>query len=134
VPPVLGALHPDVDREGTQHMFSRKKIATISWFLGSTAVICVGTTHAYAGGTHGACTRDSQGSVTCTYRSATTYTSGDGTYHVDQKQDCTTVSRDRVEMPESGLGQRGKTLIGPTVDCSNHAPAPRDFKLPGYLR
>lgn len=115
-------------------MFSRKKIAAISWFLGGTVAICAGATHAYAGAPHGQCKRDSRGNVTCVYKSEATYTSGDGTYHVSQKQDCTTVSRDRLEMPESGLGQRGTTKIGPTVGCSNHAPVPKGFKLPGLLR
>jgi hypothetical protein len=117
-----------------QHMFSRKKIAAISWFLGGAAVIGAGATQAYAAGPHGHCTRDSRGSVTCSYRSESTYTSRDGAYHVSQKRDCVTVSRSRVEMPESGVGRRGTTRIGPTVNCSNRVSAPRNFKLPGYLR
>ncbi len=116
-------------------MFSRKKIAAVSLSLGSLAAVCVGATHAYAG-SHGQCTRDSRGNLACTYKSETntTYTTGDGTYHVSQKQDCTSVSRSRVETPESGTGKRGTTRIGPVMDCSNHAPAPKDFKLPGFLR
>ena len=117
-------------------MFSRMKVAAVSLSLGGFAAVCVGAAHADAAGSRGGCTRDARGSLACTYKSETdtTYTSKDGTVHVHQKQDCSTESRSRVEMPESGMGQRGTTQIGPVMGCSNHEPAPKDFTLPDFLR
>lgn len=114
-------------------MVRQKKIAT-SWLLGGIAVICMGTTYAHAAGTQDGCVRSPQGDVTCTHKSDTTYTSDDGTLHVHQKQDCTSVSRDRVETPEAGTAVHGTTRIGPVVECSNTAPAPKGFTLPAFLR
>lgn len=111
-------------------MFSRKKITAVSWLVGGLAVTGLGIGHAYATGPSGDCTRDAEGNVTCSYHSETTYTSGDGTYHVDQKQGCTSVTPAQVNPPESDAGQNGTTQTTPVVNCSNTAPAPTDFRAP----
>jgi len=113
-------------------MFTQQKIAAVSGLLGGLAAICTGTTAYAAAPAH--CTTDSHGAVTCVQSSDVTYTSKDGTQHVHQKQDCTTVSRNRLEQPVSALGQLGTTHVGPVVNCSNHAPAPKNFTLPAILR
>ena len=111
-------------------MFSRKKITAVSWLVGGLAATGAGIGHAYAAGPSGDCTRDDAGYVTCRHHSETSYTSGDGTYHVDQKQDCTTVSPAQVNLPESGAEQSGTKQTGTVVNCSNTAPAPSDFRAP----
>lgn len=112
-------------------MFSQKKIAVASMLMGGLALTGFGAAQAYAGGSD-QCTRDAQANLVCTHKSETRYTSKDGTYHLQQKQDCTTVSRERVEQPEVSTGQRGTTKIGPTVSCSNTAPAPEGFVAPSF--
>ena len=114
-------------------MLSRKKITAVSWLLGGIAVTCVSATHSYAAGPQGHCTRDSQG-ITCKYHHESSYTSEDGTYHLNQTQNCTTEDRERVETPQSGTGKPGTTRIGPSVGCSNNAPAPANFKAPHISR
>lgn len=114
-------------------MSSRKKITAVSWILGGLAMACVGATQAYASAPQGGCSHDSQGNTVCSYKSESSSTSKDGTYHLQQKQDCTTVSRDRVDTPSSGVGRLGTTHVGPTVGCSNSAPLPKGYTLPAHL-
>lgn len=115
-------------------MFSRKKTAVASMLMGGLALAGLGITQAYAGGVQGDCSQDAYGNRVCVQKSETSYTSEDGTYHLHQKQDCTTVTRPTVQQPSVGVGQQGTTEVGPTVDCSNSAPAPEGFVAPviGY--
>ncbi|MBC3843232.1 hypothetical protein GXW82_32580 [Streptacidiphilus sp. 4-A2] len=118
-------------------MFSRKKTAAVVLALGSLTAICAGATDAYAGQPHGTCTHDRQGNLVCTDRSETdsTYTTSDGTFHVNQTRDCTTTTEPTTDTPQIiGIGQLGSTHVGPVIDCSNHVPTPKGFKLPSYLR
>ncbi len=115
-------------------MFSQKKIAAVSLLLGGLAVTGLGTTYAYADGAGLTCTHDAKGNTSCSQKTESTYTTKDGTLHVQQKQDCTSDSRERVDTPQSTLGGVvGTTHIGPTVKCSNNAPAPKGFKMPAIL-
>ncbi|MEV0369269.1 hypothetical protein AB0I10_05525 [Streptomyces sp. NPDC050636] len=104
-------------------MFSRKKIAAISGLLSGLAVTCagVGVGQAYASEIHGSCTRDIQGNVTCPQQN-TGYKSDDGRVAIHQSQDC--MASKPVAVPASGLLNKGLTHIGPSVTCSNSAPAP----------
>ncbi|MGW0792351.1 hypothetical protein ACWD04_30035 [Streptomyces sp. NPDC002911] len=111
-------------------MFGRKKIAVASMLMGGLALTGLGVTQAYAGPPQGDCSTDAYGNLVCVQKSETSYTSEDGTYHLSQKQDCTTVSRETVYQPEVSVGQGGTTEVGPTVSCSNSAPAPEGFVAP----
>ncbi|GHA89090.1 MULTISPECIES: hypothetical protein [Streptomyces] len=116
-------------------MFSRKKIAVASMLMGGLALTGLGVTQAYAGGAQGDCTPDAYGNVVCVEKTETSYTSEDGTYHLNQTQECTTTARETVQQPTgAGVGQRGTTDVGPAVDCANSAPAPEGFVAPtvGY--
>ncbi|MEW2626051.1 hypothetical protein [Streptomyces sp. NPDC048106] len=115
-------------------MFEMKKMTTVSWVLGGLLVAGAGIGHAYASGPSGECTRDEQGSVVCVHKTEHVYTSEDGTHHVEQRQECTTVSHDVVQTPQSGVGQQGTTHIGPSVSCSSNVPAPKGFKAPVFSR
>jgi hypothetical protein len=110
----------------------RKRIAAVAVLLGGTVLACAGLAQGYDGQTSGECTTDAQGNISCvhTQKSQTTYTSADGTVHVNQSQSCSTSSESRVYRPEVSQGQQGTTRIGPTVDCSNHVPAPAGFVPP----
>ncbi|MFD4035190.1 hypothetical protein ACFWVP_32925 [Streptomyces sp. NPDC058637] len=111
-------------------MFSGKKIAVASMLMGGLALTGLGVTQAYAGGAQGDCSQDAYGNLVCVQKSETSYTSEDGTYHVHQKQDCKTVTRPAVPQPSVGVGKQGTTDVGPTVNCSNSAPAPEGFVAP----
>lgn len=115
-------------------MFSQKKLATISLLLGGLSAVGLGIGHADAAAPSGNCTRDAQGNVTCVSKSESTYVSEDGRYHVQQTQECSTVSREEVNTPQTGVGQKGTTQIGASVSCSNNAPAPEGFKAPDVSR
>ncbi len=106
-------------------MLSRKKIAAVSGLLGGLAVACVGVAQAYDRHTTDECTTDSQGNVSCVYiqKSQTTYTSKDGTHHVQQSQNCSTTSKSRVVQPEKRSGQQGTIRVGPRINCGNSTSA-----------
>jgi hypothetical protein len=114
-------------------MFSRKKTAAVVFALSGLATICTGTADAYAGQTH-TCTHDSQGNLVCIDKgqSDSTFTTSDGTFHVNQTRDCTTTTQPTVYTPQVGIGQLGTTQVGPTVNCSNSAPTPKGFRLPSF--
>jgi hypothetical protein len=101
-------------------MTSRKKIAAISWLIGGLAVTGAGITHAYADGDRGECRRDSQGNTTCVYKNQTSYTSEDGSTHVEQTTDCNSKSRDNED--EAQASDSGTTETGSTVSCANIHP------------
>jgi len=115
-------------------MFSRKKTAAAVLALGGLAAICAGTADAYAGQPRTTCTHDSQGNLVCIDRSESdnTFTTGDGTFHVDQTRDCTTTTQPAGYTPQIAVGQPGTTQIGPVIDCSNNAPTPKNFKHPSF--
>lgn len=115
-------------------MFSRKKIAVASMLMGGLALTGLGVTQANAGGSRGDCAPDAYGNVVCVQKSETSYVSEDGTHHLDQKQDCTAVTRETVQQPGAGVGQSGKTNVGPAVNCANSAPAPEGFSAPAIGR
>ncbi|MEW1864549.1 hypothetical protein OG896_20005 [Streptomyces sp. NBC_00669] len=115
-------------------MFKHTKSAALSVLVGGLSLACVGIGHAVAAGPSTNCTRDAQGNDTCVTKSENTYTSKDGTYHLQQQQDCTNVSRQEPQTPQVAVGQPGTTQIGAVVDCSNHAPAPEGFKAPDISR
>jgi hypothetical protein len=102
-------------------MTSRNKIAVISWVIGGLAMTCVGAAQAH-GGTTDECTTDAQGNVVCVKKTENEWTSPDGKLHVHQTQDCTTVSKNRLDQPAVAVGQQGVTHIGASVDCSTTAP------------
>ncbi|MFE9724128.1 hypothetical protein ACFYQ5_11185 [Streptomyces sp. NPDC005794] len=115
-------------------MSSRKKIAVASMLMGGLALAGLGVTQAYAGGPQGDCSRDAHGNVVCVQKSETSYTSEDGTYHLHQKSNCTTVTRETVQQPGFTVGQSGTTNTGPSVNCTNSAPAPEGFVAPAVGR
>jgi hypothetical protein len=115
-------------------MFSRQKIATVSGLLGSLAVICVGAAHAQADEKPGDCKSNAAGEITCVHKSETVHTDKRGTYVVKQAQNCSTTSRPRLVLPEDGMLNKGKTQVGPVVDCTNKAPVPKGFKPPHFKR
>ncbi|WP_328537202.1 hypothetical protein [Streptomyces sp. NBC_00344] len=114
-------------------MFSRKKLAAVSWLVGGIAMTCAGASQAHADGPR-ECTRDAQGNVTCVQKSETSYTSKDGTYHVQQSLDCTSESGERGRQPVTAVGNPGTTRTGSEVNCSSTAPVPKDVSLPGFPR
>ncbi|MDQ0811758.1 hypothetical protein QFZ63_003472 [Streptomyces sp. B3I7] len=103
-------------------MTSRNKIAVVSWVVGGIAMTCAGVAHAQASA--GECTSDARGNVTCVNKGENSYTSEDGTVHVHQAWDCATVSKNRLEQPQTGVGLQGtqSTEVGNSVKCSNSAP------------
>jgi hypothetical protein len=111
-------------------MFDHKKAVAVAWLVGSLSMTCVGISQAVAAGPDTHCSYDAQGNQTCVTKSNSSYTSDDGRYHVDQAQDCTTVSRPQAQAPQVSLGQPGTTQVGAVVGCSNNAPAPKGFKAP----
>lgn len=111
-------------------MFDHKKAAAVAWLVGGLSMTCVGIGQAVAAGSAANCTYDAQGNKTCVTKSSNSYTSDDGRYHLDQSQDCTTVSRPQAQAPQVSLGQPGTTRVGAVVGCSNNAPAPEGFKAP----
>ena len=113
---------------------TKKKIATVTWILGGLSVTGVGIGHAYATAPAGNCTHDAKGNVTCVSTTEKSYTTPDGTYHVQQSQECSTESRQVLRTPESAVGQPGTTQIGAVVGCSNSAPAPEGFQAPVISR
>ena len=115
-------------------MFSRNKTTAVVLALGGLAAICTGTAGAYAAQPHTTCTHDSQGNLVCTDKSETdnTFTTSDGTFHVNQTRDCTTTTQPTTYTPEIAIGQLGTTQIGPTINCSNSVPKPKGFKFPRY--
>ncbi|WP_406391135.1 hypothetical protein [Streptomyces sp. NBC_00887] len=115
-------------------MSSRKKIAVASMLMGGLALAGLGVTQAYAGGPQGDCSQDAYGNLVCVQKSETSYTSEDGTYHLNQKSNCTTVTRETVQRPGINVGQSGTKHVGPSVDCSNSAPAPEGFVAPAVGR
>ncbi len=46
-------------------MFSRKKIAAVSGLIGGLVMTCTGIAQAHAAGGPGTCSRDQEGTVTC---------------------------------------------------------------------
>ncbi|MEU9121274.1 hypothetical protein AB0C96_15710 [Streptomyces sp. NPDC048506] len=102
-------------------MFSRKQIAVVSGLLGGLVVAFTGSAQAYPGGTATNCTRDIQGNLTCQQRNVDS-AGEDGRYNLHQTQDC--LAMKPVSWPSSGLLNNGATQIGPSVTCSNTAPAP----------
>lgn len=115
-------------------MFNQKKSAAIAWLVGGISMTCVGIGHAVAAGAAPQCTIDAQGNEVCVTKSQSSYTSEDGSYHLSQSQDCTTVERPAAQTPQVSVGQPGTTRIGPVVSCSNNAPAPQGFKAPDISR
>ncbi|NUP36387.1 MAG: hypothetical protein HOY76_05040 [Streptomyces sp.] len=114
-------------------MFSQKKLATASLILGGLSMAGIGMSHAYAAGPSNGCSRDAQGNVTCVHKTEKTFTTSDGTVHVQQAQECSSASREVVDTPQTVVGQVGQlgtTRIGPVVNCSEHAPAPQGFQAP----
>jgi hypothetical protein len=114
-------------------MLTTKKIVTVSWILGGLSMAGVGIGHAYASAPMD-CTRDAQGGVTCVSKTEKNYTTADGSYHLEQSQECTHDGRDVVNTPQTGTGLPGTTKIGPVVGCSNTAPAPEGFTAPDISR
>ncbi|WP_052398041.1 hypothetical protein [Streptomyces sp. NRRL F-5123] len=109
-----------------------KKSAAIAWLVGGISLACAGVGHAVAAGAPTSCSYDSEGNKTCVTKSESSYTSEDGHYHLQQQQDCTTVSRPVMRTPQLGVGQQGTTRVGAVVGCSNSAPAPEGFKAPDF--
>ncbi|WP_274560719.1 hypothetical protein [Streptomyces spiramyceticus] len=115
-------------------MFSRKKIVAVSGLLGSLVVTCTCGIQAYAAGTQGTCTVDSQGNTTCIQRTVGT-PEGDG-FVVRQTQSC--VPLQPLSLPVIGIVNKGKKRIGPEVTCApNTTSAPDNsdngLDLPGLL-
>ncbi|MEV6792619.1 hypothetical protein AB0M87_11565 [Streptomyces sp. NPDC051320] len=113
-------------------MFSRKKLAVASMLMGGLALSGLGVAQANAEGPRVHCAYDAQANLVCSRKSDTTYTSEDGTYHLQQTQDCTTVSPVPGEQPQRSvsMGKPGTTKVGARVGCSNNAPAPAGFVAP----
>ncbi|WP_369247477.1 hypothetical protein [Streptomyces sp. R41] len=123
---------PGLDCKGTQHMFSRQKIATVSGLLGSLAVIYVGAAQAYADEPPGDCKSSALGETTCIRKSETVHIDEDGRIVVKQMQDCETTDRPRLVGPDNDLLNTGSTKVGPVVNCSNKAQLPKGFKRPHF--
>jgi hypothetical protein len=115
-------------------MLTKKKIIAVSWILGGLSMAGVGISHAYAAAPSGNCTSDAQGGVTCVSKTDNTFKTEDGTFHVQQQQDCTHEGRDVLRTPQAGVGQPGTTQVGAVVGCSNNAPAPEGFTAPDISR
>jgi hypothetical protein len=112
-------------------MLSGKKIAAVTALLGGLAVTGAVAPQTYAAETPNGCTSSSPDSKVCTHKSETVYTTKDGKHvSVQQKQDCSAVSRERVVWPESGLANKGTTKIGPEINCSNNVPPAKGFERP----
>ncbi|MFH8567998.1 hypothetical protein [Streptomyces sp. NPDC017993] len=111
-------------------MFSRKKIAAVTALLGGLAVTGAVAPQTHAAEAPGECTRDVQLNKVCAKKSETTYTTKDGKVVIKQKQKCSTESRQRTAMPETGLLNKQNTKIGPEVSCSNKVPPLKGFKAP----
>ena len=111
-------------------MFSRQKIATVSGILGSLAVICVGAVHAQASENPRGCKTNAAGETVCVHKTESVHKDKRGTFVVKQTQSCSTTARPRLVLPEDGMLNNGSTRVGPVVDCTNKAPAPKGFKRP----
>lgn len=111
-------------------MFSGKTIAAAAALVSGLAVTSVGATQAYAEGASSHCAQSALGNSTCIDKRQHVYTTKDGRYVVKQRKNCSSAGRHHVLWPESGLLNKGVTRVGPAVDCSNRAPAPKNFKLP----
>ena len=111
-------------------MISRQKMATVSGLLGSLAVICAGAAQAHADGSAGDCKTTAAGETTCIHKSEIVHKDKKGTYVVKQTQNCSTVSRPHLELPEDTWLNSGSSKVGPVVDCSNTVPLPKGFKRP----
>ncbi|MCX5421749.1 hypothetical protein [Streptomyces sp. NBC_00078] len=115
-------------------MVSRRKIATVSGLIGSLAVIYVGgAAQAHADGSPGDCKTTAVGETTCVHKTETVHKGKDGTYVAKQAQECSTIYRPRVVLPEDSM-DTGSTNVGPVVECSNTAPLPKGFKRPHITR
>lgn len=111
-------------------MFDHKKSVALAWLVGGFSLACAGVGQAVAAAAPTSCTYDADGNQICVSKSDSSYTSGDGAYHLQQHQDCTTVSRPIMRTPQLSLGQPGTTRVGAVVGCSNNAPAPQGFTAP----
>ncbi|MFH8365668.1 hypothetical protein [Streptomyces sp. NPDC018031] len=99
-------------------MFDWKKIAMASGVLGGLALAGLGVAHAEGSAGYGGCTRDASGQITCAQ--TTEYTSEDGTVHVQQKRECTSVSDNYTYR----LGEwRKQSPAAGNMNCSNVAPS-----------
>ncbi|MEV8568514.1 hypothetical protein AB0436_23525 [Streptomyces sp. NPDC051322] len=117
-------------------MFSGKKLAVASMLMGGLALSGLGAAQAHAEGPRVHCAFDAQANLVCSRKSSTTYTSDDGTYHLQQTQDCSTVAPLPGDQPRRvvAVGRPGTTKVGATVGCSNNAPAPDGFVAPSVPR
>lgn len=111
-------------------MFSRKKIAAVTTLLGGLAVTVTGATQAYAEGPSRHCTRSAVGNIICIHKSETVYTTKDGKRVVNQKQHCSSTSRNILVLPRIGLLNQGtmSTRVGSHVECAGKKPSPKEFK------
>ncbi|MFE2537538.1 hypothetical protein [Streptomyces sp. NPDC059371] len=102
-------------------MFSRKKIAALSVFIGGLAVASTGITYAHAAGDPAGCTRTPQGDVICVQH-IEGGTAGRGT--PPHQETCMQVQP--VTLP-AAVGN-GTTEIGPRMTCSSGTSgAPRQI-------
>ncbi|MFE7275047.1 hypothetical protein [Streptomyces sp. NPDC057623] len=113
-------------------MIGRQKIATVSGLLGALAVIYGGAAPAYADDPKGACTLTAEGDIVCVKKSEVVHRDKRNGYVLKQKQDCSTVERPRVAMPEGHMLNGGSVKSGPVVECNNTAKLPKGIKIPKF--
>ncbi|WP_234329900.1 hypothetical protein [Streptomyces viridochromogenes] len=113
-------------------MIGRQKIATVSGLLGALAVIYGGAAPAYADDPKGACTLTAEGDIVCVKKSEVVHKDKRNGYVLKQKQDCSTVERPRVAMPERHMLNGGSVKSGPVVECNNTAKLPKGIKIPKF--